>query len=49
MATLALILLIAALILFLIDAFARFKGAYNLTALGLACLTGSLLLGGAAL
>ena len=46
MATVALILLIAALVLFLIDGLATFKGSYGLQSLGLACLTGSFILTG---
>jgi hypothetical protein len=47
MATLALVLMIAALVLFLIDAFANTGWRVNLQSLGLACFVGALLLGGA--
>lgn len=49
MATIALVLMIAALVLFLIDAFAKTGWRFNLQSLGLACLAGAMLLGGAAL
>jgi hypothetical protein len=46
---LALILLLAALIVFLLEAFAVVSTRVDLTALGLALLTGAILAGGASL
>lgn len=48
MATFSLILLLAALILFILDGFdVASGGRFKLSSLGLACLTGAALLGGA--
>ena len=49
MATLALVLMIAAIVLFLIDAFGVSGMRYNLQSVGLACLATAMLLGGAAI
>lgn len=49
MATLALILMIAAIVLFLIDGIGNHGLRFNLTSIGLACLAGAMLLGGAAI
>jgi hypothetical protein len=45
-ATFSLILIIASLVLFLIDAFVSTGWRVNLQSLGLACLVGAILLGG---
>ena len=49
MATISMILLVLAFALFLIAGFARFKGSYDLIALGLASWALSVLLGGVSL